>query len=96
MQENHVISYESKKLKEHKKNYATNDLELDSIIYALKMWGHYLIGKIFLLKNDNLGLKYLFKQPNLNGKQTRWLDFLSDYNFEVKYIKGKETGLSMH
>ena len=37
MQDNHVLCYESRKLKEHEKKYATHDLELASIVHALKM-----------------------------------------------------------
>ena len=49
MQDNHMICYESRKLKEHEKNYATHDLELAAIVHALKMWRHYLMGRIFEL-----------------------------------------------
>jgi hypothetical protein len=35
-------------------------------------------------------VKYLFNQPDLNGRQARWLDFLRKFNFEVRHIKGKE------
>ena len=59
-QEGHIIAYESRKLKTHEKNYATYDLELVSIIHALKMWCHHLMGKIFLVMSDNISLKYLF------------------------------------
>ena len=54
------------------------------------MWHHHLIGKIFLLMSDNISLKYLFNRQNLNARQSRWLDFLSEYDFEIKHIKGKE------
>jgi hypothetical protein len=67
IQENYVVGYESRKLKEHENNYATHDLELASIIHALKMWRLYLIGRRFLLMSDNIGLKYLFDQQNLNA-----------------------------
>ena len=73
MQDGHVISYESRKLKEHEQNYATHDLELAAIIHALKMWIHYLMGKKFELRTDHDGLKYLFEQPNLNARQRRWM-----------------------
>ena len=89
-QEGHAIAYESRKLKIHEKNYTTYDLELAAIIHALKMWRHHLIGKIFLLMFDNISLKYLFDQQNLNERQARWLAFLSEYDFEIKHIKGKE------
>ena len=80
-QEGHVIAYESRKLNIHEKNYATYDLELAAVIYALKMWRHHLIGRNFILMTDNRGLKYPLDQPNLNAKQARWLVFLSEYDF---------------
>ena len=44
MQDNHVICYDSRKLKEHEKNYATHDLELAAIVHALNMWEALLNG----------------------------------------------------
>ena len=64
MHDGHVISYESRKLKEHVKKYATHDLELATIIHALNMWRHYLMGKNFELRTNHDGLKYLFEKPN--------------------------------
>ena len=90
LQDNYAVDYESRKLKYHEKNYATHYLELAAIIHALKMWQHYLIGRKFLLLSDNLSLKYLFDQKNLNAIQARWLSFLSEYDFEIKHIKGKQ------
>ena len=52
LQDNYVVAYESRKLKDHEKNYATHDLERAAIIHALKMWRHYLIGRFFLLTLD--------------------------------------------
>ena len=89
-QEGHVIAYESRKLKIHENNYATYDLELAVVIHALKMWCHHLIGRKFILMTDNKGLKYLLDQPNLNARKSRWLAFLSEYDFEIQHIKGKE------
>ena len=90
MQNDHAICYESWKLKEHEQKYPTHDLELASIIHALRMWRHYLMGRKFLLKTDNMNLKYLFDQPNMNVRQAIWLAFLSEYHFKLKHIKGKE------
>jgi hypothetical protein len=73
----HMVYYESKKLKEHERNYATHDLELATIVHALKMWRHYLMGKKFELRIDNSGLKHFFGQSTLNSRQTRWFEFLS-------------------
>jgi hypothetical protein len=85
-----VICYESRKLKEHEIQYATHDLELETIVHALRKWRHYLMGKRFELRSDYNGLKYLFDQLTLNARQSRWLEFLSEYEFYIKHIKGKE------
>jgi len=60
------------------------------IIHALKMWRQYLLGKTFVLMSDHSGLTYLLDQPNLNAKQARWLVTLNEFNFKIRYIKGKE------
>ena len=85
-----MIFYESWKLKEHEHNYPTHDLDLAAITHALKMWRHYLMERKFLLKTENMSMKYLFDQPDLNMRQARWLAFLSEYHFELKHIKGNE------
>jgi hypothetical protein len=85
-----VICYESRKLKEHERHYATHDLELAAIVHALRKWRHYLMEKKFELRTDHNDLKYLFDQPTLNARQSRWLEFLSEYDFDIKHIKGKE------
>jgi hypothetical protein len=89
-QEGSVIFYESRKLKEHEKNYATHDLELAAVVHALRKWRHYLMGKKFKLRIDHNGLKYLFDQPILNSRQIRWLEFLCKYDFDIRHIKGKD------
>lgn len=90
MQEGRFVAYESRKIKQHEVNYAPHDLELAAIVHALQMWRHYLIGKPFELKMDHMGLRYIFTQPNLNAKQRHWLEFPSEYDFSIEYIKGKE------
>jgi hypothetical protein len=85
-----VICYESSKLKDHERNYATHDFELTTIVHALRKWRHYLMGNRFELRTDHNGLKYLFDQPNLNSRESRWLEFLREYEFDIKHIKGKE------
>ena len=90
IQENYIMAYQSRKLKEHENNYATHELELAAIMHALKMWRKNLIGIFFLLMSDNISLKYLFDQQNLNARKSRWLSLLSEYDFEIKHIKGKK------
>jgi hypothetical protein len=48
------------------------------------------MGRRFEIRIDHYGMKHLFGQPTLNVRQTRWLEFLSEYDFEIKHIKGKE------
>jgi hypothetical protein len=90
MQGGSVVYYELRKLNEHEVNYVTHDLELVSIVHALKMWRHYLLGRKFVLMTDHCGLRYMFDQPKLNSRQARWMALLSDFDFEIKHIKGKE------
>lgn len=90
MQEGHVNCYEYRNLKEHEKNYFTHDLKWATIIHAFKMWRHYLIGGKFQLRTYNVSPKYLFDQPSLNARQERWLEFISEYDFEITHIKEKE------
>ena len=52
------------------------------------------MGRKFLLNIDNMSMKYLFDQPDLNARQARWLDFLSEYHFKLNHIKGKENKVS--
>jgi hypothetical protein len=54
------------------------------------MWRHYLLGIKFVLMMDHCGLQYLFDQPKLNARQARWMALLSEFDFEIKHIKGKE------
>jgi hypothetical protein len=89
-QNGYVVCYESRKLKEHERKYVTHDLELEAIVHALKMWSHYLMGKRFELRTNHSGLKYLFGQPTLNVRQSKWLEFPSEYDFDIKHIIGKE------
>ena len=49
LQDNHMVCFESRNLKEHEKNYATHDIELASIVHAINMWRHYLMGRKFEL-----------------------------------------------
>ena len=67
-----------------------HDMELAVIIHALKIWKHYLVGKKFLLLTQNVGLKYWFDQKAIKARQEKWLAFWSEYDFEIKNIKGKE------
>jgi hypothetical protein len=90
MQEGHVIFYESKKLNENEVNCVIHDMELDTIVHDLKMWRHCLLGIRFVIMTGHSGLRYLFDKPKLNVRQDRWMALLSEFDFEIKHINGKE------
>ena len=83
------MAYASRQIKTHERNYPTHDLELAAMVFALKMWRHYLFGSKFEVFSDHKSLKYLFSQKELNMRQRRWLEFLKDYDFELSYHSGK-------
>jgi len=89
MQEKKAMTYASRQLKVHERNYPTHDLELVAIVFALKIWRHYLYGAQFRVFNDHKRLKYLLDQKELNMSQRRWMEFLKDYDFELLYHLGK-------
>lgn len=90
MQHGKTIAYGSRQFKVHEQNYPTHDLELAAIIFALKIWRHYLNGVEFEAYTDHQSLKYLFSQKDLNLRQRRWLELLKDYDFSINYHPGKE------
>ncbi|GAU43834.1 hypothetical protein TSUD_371130 [Trifolium subterraneum] len=89
MQKGKVVAYASRQLKVHERNYPTHDLEFAAVVFALKVWRHYLYGSRFEVFSDHKSLKYLFDQKELNMRQRRWLEFLKDYDFELSYHPGK-------
>ncbi|GJR66463.1 putative reverse transcriptase domain-containing protein [Tanacetum coccineum] len=89
MQKGKVIAYASRQLKTHEKNYTTHDLELGAVVFALKIWRHYLYGTKSVIYTDHKSLQYIFDQKELNMRQRRWIELLSDYECEIKYHPGK-------
>ncbi|GJV58378.1 reverse transcriptase domain-containing protein, partial [Tanacetum coccineum] len=85
MQREKVISYASRQLKIHEKNYTTHDLELGAVVFALKIWRHYLYGTKCTVFTDQKSLQHILNQKELNMRQRRWLELLSDYDCEIRY-----------
>ena len=61
-----VIAYASKQLKPYERNYPTHDLELADVVFALKIWRHYLYGETCEIYTYHKSLKYLFSHKELN------------------------------
>lgn len=59
------------------------------MIYALKLWRHYLLGNRCEIYTDHQSLKYLFTQPDLNLHQQRWMEAITDYDCGISYTPGK-------
>ncbi|GKG01709.1 putative reverse transcriptase domain-containing protein, partial [Tanacetum coccineum] len=89
MQREKVIAYASRQLKVYVKNYTTHDLELGSVVFALKIWRHYLYGTICTVFTDHKSLQHILDQKELNMRQRHWLELLSDYDCDIRYHPGK-------
>ncbi|KAI3771000.1 hypothetical protein L6452_02149 [Arctium lappa] len=64
-------------------------MELAAVVFALKIWRHYLYGTKCMIYTDHKSLKYLFDQKELNMRQRRWMELLKDYDCEIHYHPGK-------
>ncbi|GKF27971.1 putative reverse transcriptase domain-containing protein [Tanacetum coccineum] len=73
MQKEKVIAYTSCQLKIHEKNYTTHDLELGAMVFALKMWRHYLYGTKCVVFTDHKSFQHILDQKELNMRQHRWI-----------------------
>ncbi|GJV30364.1 putative reverse transcriptase domain-containing protein [Tanacetum coccineum] len=73
----------------HEKNYTTHDLELGAVVFALKIWRHYLYGTKCTVFTDHKSLQHILNQKELNMRQRHWLELLSDYDYEIRYHPGK-------
>ena len=89
MQRGKVIAYASRQLKIHEKNYTTHDLELGAVVFALKIWRHYLYGTTSVVFTDHKSLQHIFNQKELNMRQRRWVELLNDYDCKIRSHPGK-------
>ncbi|GKF93690.1 putative reverse transcriptase domain-containing protein [Tanacetum coccineum] len=90
MQTEEVIAYASRQLKANEENYTTHDLELGAVMFALKIWRHYLYDTKCTVFSDHKSLQHILDQKELNMGQRRWLELLADYDCEIRYHPGKE------
>ncbi|KAG8424880.1 hypothetical protein J3458_022432 [Metarhizium acridum] len=90
----HPVAFFSKKLHGPELNYGIHDKELMAIIECFKEWRHYLIGAKHQIKvyTDHKNLTSFLTTKDLNKRQIRWYETLTDYDFEIIYRKGSENG----
>ncbi|GJX76825.1 putative reverse transcriptase domain-containing protein [Tanacetum coccineum] len=80
IQREKVIAYASRQLRTHEENYTTYDLELGAVVFALRLWRHYLYGTKCVVYMDHKSLQYILYQKELNMRQRQWIELLSDYD----------------
>ena len=88
MQHGRVIAYASKQLKPHEVNYHVHDLELAAVVFALRIWLHYLYRALVQIFTDHKSLKYFMSQKELNMLQRRWMELIKYYNCVIDYHSG--------
>nr|GEZ66945.1 putative reverse transcriptase domain-containing protein [Tanacetum cinerariifolium] len=89
MQTEKVVAYASRQLKPNEKNYTTHDLELGVVVFALKIWRHYLYGTKCTVFTNHKSFQHILNQKELNMRQRRWLELLADYDCEIRYHPGR-------
>ncbi|GJZ01564.1 reverse transcriptase domain-containing protein [Tanacetum coccineum] len=92
MQKEKVIAYASRQLKPHEENYTTHDLELGAVVFALKIWRHYLYGTKCTVFTDHKSLQHILHQKELNMRQCCWLELLC--SSDVRYPLAPEKQMS--
>ncbi|GJX60980.1 putative reverse transcriptase domain-containing protein [Tanacetum coccineum] len=85
MQREKVIAYASRQLRKNEENYTTYDLELGTVVFALRLWRHYLYDTKCTVYTDHKSLQYILDQKELNMRQRRWIELLSDYDCVIRY-----------
>src|SRR5262249_17826626 len=70
-------------------NYPTHDLEMAAVVFALKIWRHYLYGEKCEIYTDHKSLQYIQQQKELNMRQRGWVELLKDYDCQILYHLGK-------
>jgi RNase H-like domain found in reverse transcriptase/Integrase zinc binding domain len=84
-----VIAYASRRYSNAERNYCITWKELLAIIYGLKQFRQYLLGRKFLVRTDHAPLQWLYRTPEPIGQQDRWLDLLAEYEFDIQHRPGR-------
>jgi len=87
--EEHVIAYASRRYSQAEHRYCITRKELLGIIYGLRQFRQYLLGRQFLVRTDHEPLTWLYRSPQPIGQQARWLDLIAEYTFEIQHRPGR-------
>lgn len=89
-QDGHPICYASRTLNEHEINYATFEKELLAIVWGVGQNRVYLYGVRFTIQTDQRAISFLHNTKNENSRVLRWKIRLSEYDYKIEYLAGKE------
>lgn len=96
-QDKHPITYISRTLNDHERNYSTTEKELLAIVWSIKYLRPYLYGRKFQLKSDHQPLKWLKTKSigkDISGRLQRWILSLGEYDFDISYLKGSQNTIA--
>ena len=88
------VAFDSMTFKGAELNYPVHEKELLAIIWALKRWRSDLIGVPFLIYTDHKTLENFQHQKDLSRRQARWMEFLSQYDGKIVYVKGQDNSVA--
>jgi hypothetical protein len=86
----HPVAYISRSLRKHEKNYSVTEWECLAVVWSIRKWRHYLLGARFTVVTDHSALTSLLKTSEPTGRPARWIISLQEYEYEVKYRKGRK------
>ena len=86
----HPVEYYSKRLSAAERNYSATDREYVAISQCLERWRHFLVGIRILILTDHVALTYIQSSATVSRRNARWLEFLSQFTFDIEHIKGRE------
>ncbi|GJY17206.1 reverse transcriptase domain-containing protein [Tanacetum coccineum] len=64
-------------------------IQRGAVVFALKIWRHYLYGTKSVIYTDHKSLQHIFNKKELNMHQSRWIELFSDYDCDIRYHPGK-------
>lgn len=87
-----VVAYGSKSLSKTQKNYCVTDRELLAVRYFTEYYRSYLLGRKFLVRTDHQAIRWLFNMKEPKSRIARWIECLSEFNFEIEHRSGVKHG----